>query len=533
MLRTLCSTVLLTLLCLGKSAPAFAASTIVSARYSSDPQGRVFNGKLYLYTSSDLNQSGNWPMNKTYCYSLSNTTADPGLAASWTDNGAVLSESQYAWSSMSNHLWAPDAFVAQDGTFHLYVPDTYGTGENSRIGVSASTSAIGPFSPPSGLTTSTNYVPGGPTYMSDPNVFLDPNDANGQRYLVYADGDYNSATHGCGHISIAKLDPSTSTITGNQQVQWTNQSSIPNAGGCTPAYMEGPELGYFGGAGLDGNGKYFLYFAIKDNTGYTESIAYGTSNSVLGPYTYQGMVMSGQGGSGWTNQASIAVWQGHYLFFYHNDVRNLANPNRQVFLECLGIQNGKINAVARGSYTTLSACPTASTGTAGGGGTSSGGGGGTGGSAGTTSGGGAMTVGGSDGGGGSGGALGTAGGAVGGFAGESNGGFSAGGVSAGGASGAPASGSAGTLMSAGGAAVTSPGGSPSLGGSESLGTTSPSTGSSSGCSCRFQTLPLPQRSPAVLGVVGLTLLAVRRRRWARRDATRGVGARVRRRAWGS
>jgi MYXO-CTERM domain-containing protein len=298
-------------------------------------------------------------MNKTYCYSLTDPTTDPGSASNWTDHGAVLGESAYAWSTMANHLWAPDAFQGADGNVYLYVPDTYDSSSDSRAGVSVSSSPTGPFAPPSGFTSNTNYLTGGPSYMSDPNVFADPNDPNGQRFVVYADGEYSN----CGHISIAKLDQSTSTISGNQKIQWANQGSIPNAGSCTPAYMEGPELGYFGGPGTDGNGKYFLYFAIKDNTSYTESIAYATADTVMGPYTYQGLIMSGQGGTGWTNQASIVVWKGHYLFFYHNDPKNQTNPNRQVFLECIGIQNGKIGAVTRGSYTNLNACPNASTGT--------------------------------------------------------------------------------------------------------------------------------------------------------------------------
>jgi MYXO-CTERM domain-containing protein len=345
-------------LVLGWYGPASAASTIISMRNSSDPQGRVFGGNLYLYTSSDLNQSGSWPMNKTYAYSLTNATADPGQASSWTDHGAVLSETAYAWSTMANHLWAPDAFQGTDGNFYLYVPDAYDSAGDSRIGVSVSSSPVGPFAPPSGFTSSNDYLMGGGAYMSDPNTFTDPNDPNGQRYLVYADGTYSN----CGHISIAKLDQLTSTVSSTAKLQWTNQSSIPNAGGCTPAYMEGPELGYFGGAGTDGNGKYFLYFAIKDNTGYTESIGYATADAVMGPYTYQGLIMSGQGGTGWTNQASIVVWQNHYLFFYHNDPKNQTYPNREVFLECVGIQNGTIGSVTRGSYTTLSACPIASTG---------------------------------------------------------------------------------------------------------------------------------------------------------------------------
>src|SRR6478735_11559725 len=94
----------------GWSGTASAASSVVSARNSSDPQARVFGGTLYLYTSSDMNQSGSWPMDHTYAYSMSSATADPALAASWTDHNAVLAETSYGWSPNEKHLWAPDAF---------------------------------------------------------------------------------------------------------------------------------------------------------------------------------------------------------------------------------------------------------------------------------------------------------------------------------------------------------------------------------------------------------------------------------------
>lgn len=442
--------------------PASAASTIISVRNASDPRARVFDGQLYLYTSSDMNQGGNWPMNKTYGYALKDVNADPGLASSWVDHGDVLSESVYGWSAKQNHLWAPDAFQGKDGKIYLYVPDTYGSNDNSRIGVSVASSPMGPFAPPAGLTNSTNYLPDGPTgYMSDPSVFADPNDPNGQRYLVYADGDYNSGAHGCGHVSIAKLDPTASSYTAHQKVVLSNAGGMPSAGGCSPAYIEGPELGYFGGPGTDGNGKYFLYFAMKDNTSYTESIGYATADTIMGPYTYQGLIMNGQGGSGWTNQASIVEWHGHYLLFYHNDPRGGANPQRQVFLECLAIKNGKITAATRGGYTTLDACPQATTGTGGAGGGGTGGGGGAGGGAGGGRGGGTTTGGDrSSSGGHAGGASSTGGTATGGWGPAATGGASS--PVTGGATGGRSDATGGTRS--GGTLGTSSGGRPTGGG---------------------------------------------------------------------
>jgi hypothetical protein len=483
----------------------------------------------------DLNESGSWPMKDTYCYTLSSTTADPSVASSWKDQGSVLSESSFGWATQIKHLWAPDAFKGPDGKYYLYVPDVYNDAKTSRIGVAvSSTSPSSGFGVPSGLTNKTNYIENGSAYMSDPAVFLDPNDASGQYYLVFADGGFDD----CSHISIAKLDPLKLTVSGTQKIQWANQSSIPNAGNCSPAYMEGPQLDYFGGPGFDGNGKYFLYFAMKDNTSVTESIAYATADKPMGPYTYQGIIMSGSGGTGWTNQASIVEWQGHYLFFYHNDPRGGTNPQRQVFLSCVGIKSGKIDKIDRNTFTSISACPKANTGmtaTGGTGGTGSGGSSATGGKSG--GGGGTSATGGKSGNGGSS----ATGGKSGGFGGTAsaggkssssttigNGGTTT--VSSGTTGGTAAStsaagvgGSSVTVDGTGGASViggtTVPAAGTSsivnaVGGStaNATGTTTPSDDSSDGCGCRIATSTKNSNSTKAFGLLILGMLAFARRR---------------------
>jgi hypothetical protein len=521
---------------LGWSGSSLAAGPIISFRNSSDPRARVHDGKLYLYTSQDLNKSGNWPMNKTFCYSLKDG-ADPGTAASWNDHGAVVDESKdYAWAKNAEHLWAPDSFKGPDGKFYMYVPDVQGPGNNaSLVGVMVGSSPTGPYAPPSGMTTSNNSLQAVANYMSDPSVFADPKDPKQQRYLLYADGDFNGSGTACGHLSIAKLDQETSKLSENQKV--TISGAPSGEGGCNPAYYEGGEIAYFGDAGFDGNGKYFIYFAMKESSN-TESIAYATADKVTGPYTYQGLIMSGAGGQGWTNQASIVEWQGHYLFFYHNDPRGGANPQRQVFLECAGISNGKISSVARGSYKTLNDCPKANTGM-----TGTGGGTGVGGAGGGSSLGGATGSGGSNSGGttgasggrssASGGRSSASGGRTSGAGGSVAGGNNSGSVTAvGGSSTGGSSNSAVVAAANGGStgvAVGNGGAAPSFGGSSNNGiggtpasvgsiSTAGATGtpsdSSDGCSCNLAEASKTPASSRALGALafGALALVMRRRR---------------------
>jgi len=48
-----------------------------------------------------------------------------------------------------------------------------------------------------------------------------------------------------------------------------------------------------------------------------EHIAYSTSTSPTGPWTYRGVIMPTQGGS-FTNHPGIIDYKGNSYFFYHN-----------------------------------------------------------------------------------------------------------------------------------------------------------------------------------------------------------------------
>jgi hypothetical protein len=60
------------------------------------------------------------------------------------------------------------------------------------------------------------------------------------------------------------------------------------------------------------NGLYYLSYS----TGDTHFIAYATSKSVYGPYTYRGKVLEPV--LGWTNHQSIVEYEGKWYLFYHD-----------------------------------------------------------------------------------------------------------------------------------------------------------------------------------------------------------------------
>jgi len=63
---------------------AFAQNPIVQTNYTADPSPLVYNGKVYLYTSHDEDNSSWFVMNDWRLY----TTED---MVNWTDYGVVLS----------------------------------------------------------------------------------------------------------------------------------------------------------------------------------------------------------------------------------------------------------------------------------------------------------------------------------------------------------------------------------------------------------------------------------------------------------
>ncbi len=97
----------------------------------------VFNGKVYLYTSHDEDDSTWFTMNDWRLY----TTED---MVNWTDHGAVLSYKEFEWAKMN--AWAPQC-IERSGKFYMYVPNTTRDGKGA-IGVAVADSPYGPFIDP-------------------------------------------------------------------------------------------------------------------------------------------------------------------------------------------------------------------------------------------------------------------------------------------------------------------------------------------------------------------------------------------------
>lgn len=260
-----------------------AQNPIVQTNYTADPAPMVYNGKVYLYTSHDEDESTWFTMNDWRLY----TTED---MVNWTDQGAVLSYKEFDWAKMN--AWATQC-IERQGKFYMYVPITDHQGKNG-IGVAVSDSPYGPFIDPLGKPLISNS-----NADIDPTVFID-ND--GQAYLFWG----NPVCH------FVKLKENMISYEGEiQQIPNTIEAFGKREGKVNEqrptTYEEGPWL-------YKRNNLYYLFFAAGP---ISEHIGYSTSTNILGPWKYQGVIMPTQGGS-FTNHPGIIDFKGKSYFFYHN-----------------------------------------------------------------------------------------------------------------------------------------------------------------------------------------------------------------------
>src|SRR5512138_242279 len=88
--------------------------------YTADPSAHVFEGKLYIYPSHDLdhNNSSNtngdqYDMEDYHVFSMDDMQTPP------VDHGEVLHVKNVPWAE--KQMWAPDA-AFKNGTYYFYFP---------------------------------------------------------------------------------------------------------------------------------------------------------------------------------------------------------------------------------------------------------------------------------------------------------------------------------------------------------------------------------------------------------------------------
>ncbi len=278
--------------------------------FTADPSAHVFEGQIYVYPSHDIesgipqNDEGDHFDMVDY-HVLSFRDFDGPVI----DHGPVLHLDDVPWAK--KQLWAPDA-AERGGVYYLFFPAKDHDGI-FRIGVATSPSPAGPFKARS------EPIP--ETYSIDPCVFVDD---DGAAYLYFGGiwggqlehwqtGKYDRSTPKPAPDApavaprVARLNEDMSRLVGG-----VRQLAIVDASG-SPLLAGDTERRFFEASWMHKHGGTY-YFSYS--TGDTHLLAYATSQSPLGPFTYRGHILRPV--IGWTTHHSIVQFRGAWYLFYHD-----------------------------------------------------------------------------------------------------------------------------------------------------------------------------------------------------------------------
>lgn len=282
---------------------------LVSHIYTADPSAHVFNGRIYIYPSHDLetdmpmNDLGDhFAMRDYHVFSLDEPFGTV------TDHGCALDIAEVKWAE--RQMWAPDA-AEKDGKYYLYFPARNHQGV-FHIGVAVGDQPQGPFTPQE------TEIKG--TYSIDPAVLQDDDGTYyiyfgglwGGQLQAWTHGEFGKDTYPADHEPairprIAKLANNMIELAETpREIEILEQDGAQmTAGDIERRYFEGPWVHQY-------MGRYYLSYS----TGETHNIVYAIGDSPYGPFTYQGVILTPV--LGWTTHHSIVQFRGKWYLFYHD-----------------------------------------------------------------------------------------------------------------------------------------------------------------------------------------------------------------------
>lgn len=283
---------------------------LVTNIYTADPSAHVFNGKIYIYPSHDIesgvkedDEGGHFNMKDYHILSMDSPQSKA------TDNGVALDIKDVPWAG--RQMWAPDA-ACKNGTYYLYFP-AKDKEDIFRIGVATSKSPIGPF------TAEAEPIKG--SYSIDPCVFKDK---DGSFYMYFGgiwggqlqrwtnnQYDAKAALKKVGDTAylprVVKLNPDMKSF--SEEVR---EIKIVDANGNLFTETENDKRFFEASWMHVYKGKYYFSYS----TGDTHNICYAIGDSPYGPFTYKGIILKPV--EGWTNHHSIVEFKGKWYLYYHD-----------------------------------------------------------------------------------------------------------------------------------------------------------------------------------------------------------------------
>jgi len=283
---------------------------LVSHIYTADPSAHVFDGKIYIYPSHDIdagipfNDNGDhFGMEDYHVLSMESIDAET------VDNGVALHVKDVAWAT--RQMWAPDA-AHKNGKYYLYFPAKRANGI-FQIGVAISDCPSGPFTPePEAIEGS---------YTIDPAVFEDEDG----KYYMYFGGIWGGQLQKYRNNQYAEeneeptdnepaLGPIVALLSDDMKQLAEEPKEIKILDKNGEVLLAGDnDRRFFEASWMHKyNGKYYFSYS----TGDTHFICYATGDNPYGPFTYQGKILNPV--VGWTSHHSICKVDEKWYLFYHD-----------------------------------------------------------------------------------------------------------------------------------------------------------------------------------------------------------------------
>ncbi|WP_372950377.1 glycoside hydrolase family 43 protein [Mariniphaga sp.] len=283
---------------------------LVDNLYTADPAAHVFNGKIYIYPSHDI-ESGipendlgdHFDMRDYHIFSMEEIDGEV------TDHGVALDVKNIPWAG--RQLWDSDC-AFKNGKYYLYFPLKDKT-DIFRIGVAISEKPEGPFKPLD--------APMKGSYSIDPCVFLDDDGS----YYMYFGGLWggqlqryrNNKAIECGQepkddepalfARVAKLSDNMLEFAEEPRdvIIVDENGELLKAGDHERRFFEASWVHKY-------NGKYYFSYS----TGNTHLLCYAVGDNPYGPFTYKGVILTPV--VGWTTHHSILEFKGKWYLFHHD-----------------------------------------------------------------------------------------------------------------------------------------------------------------------------------------------------------------------
>lgn len=288
---------------------------LVTHIYTADPSAHVFNGKLYIYPSHDVESNvefddlgSHFAMEDYHVISLDSLDSEA------IDHGVALHVNEVPWANQQ--MWAPDA-NEKDGKFYLFFPAKDHEGI-FRIGVAISDSPTGPF------VAEKEAIKG--SFSIDPAVFKDDDGAYymyfggiwGGQLQRWREGKYKAEGEGpLVHLpqdNEPALCPKIAKMS-NDLLAFAHAPrdvEILDAEG--NLLLQGDiDRRFFEAAWLH---KYREKYYFSYSTGDSHFICYAAGDNPYGPFTYTGRILEPV--IGWTSHHSICEFENKWYLFYHD-----------------------------------------------------------------------------------------------------------------------------------------------------------------------------------------------------------------------